>query len=91
MRRTVRTTKTFEKDLKRAKKRGKDLNKLKAVINTLSAGETLATRFRPHMLSGNWAGFWECHIESDWLLIWIDEDEKTVVLFRLGTHSDLFR
>ncbi len=83
MSRTIRTTNAFDKDLKRAKKRGKNLNKLKVVIDTLSDGEPLDSHFRPHKLSGNWSGCWECHIESDWLLIWIDEDEETVVLSRL--------
>nr|WP_265101273.1 type II toxin-antitoxin system YafQ family toxin [Magnetococcus marinus] len=46
--------------------------------------------FVPHRLTGNWDGCWECHIESDWLLIWVDEQEETIILTRLGTHSDLF-
>ncbi|MBF0382301.1 MAG: type II toxin-antitoxin system YafQ family toxin [Magnetococcales bacterium] len=91
MNRTIRTTKAFEKDLKRARKRGKNLDKLKEILDVLVTGEQLAPRFRPHKLTGNWSGFWECHIESDWLLIWIDEDEDTVVLSRLGSHSGLFR
>lgn len=91
MNKNLQTTKAFDKDLKRAKKRGKDLKKLKVVIDTLVIGESIPSCFRPHKLSGDWAGYWECHIESDWLLIWIDKNEETVVLTRLGTHSDLFR
>lgn len=59
-------------------------------MNTLLAGESLELRYRPHKLSGDWAGFWECHIESDWLLIWLDEEHHAIVLVRLGTHADLF-
>ncbi|WP_227665327.1 type II toxin-antitoxin system YafQ family toxin [Magnetococcus marinus] len=50
----------------------------------------LPADFVPHRLTGNWDGCWECHIESDWLLIWVDEQEETIILTRLGTHSDLF-
>lgn len=85
----LRTTSRFEKDLKRAKRRGKDLNKLWAVLEVLVAGGELHPRHRPHRLSGQWSDSWECHIEPDWLLIW-DRQEDALVLVRTGTHSDLF-
>ena len=86
---TLRTTSRFEKDLKRVKRRGKDLNKLWAVLEILVAGDELHSRHRPHRLSGQWSEFWECHIEPDWLLIW-DRQQDALVLVRTGTHSDLF-
>ena len=85
----LRTTNRFEKDLKRVKRRGKDLNKLWAVLEDLMAGGELHSRHRAHRLSGQWSDFWECHIEPDWLLIW-DRQEHALVLVRTGTHSDLF-
>jgi mRNA interferase YafQ len=53
---------------------------------------------RPHLLSGNYSGFWECHIKPDWLLIYQFSEETNengeviefVTFVRTGTHSDLF-
>ena len=85
----VRTTNRFLRDLKLARKRGKDLHKLETVVDALARGERLATRYRPHRLKGEMNGLWECHVEPDWLLIW-DEDAENLILTRCGTHSDLF-
>jgi mRNA interferase YafQ len=87
--RSIKTTRHFDRDIKRAGKRGKDLDKLWRIVESLSRGEPLAARHRPHRLSGEWNRFWECHIEPDWLLIW-DETETTLILVRTGTHADLF-
>ena len=82
-------TKQFKKDVKRMRKRGKDLEKIKAVIDLLIAGEPLPPKNRDHKLGGNWFGRRDCHIEPDWLLIYkLTEDE--LLLERTGTHSDLF-
>lgn len=85
----VKTTNQFLRDLKLARKRGKNLGKIEAVIDAIAQGKTLAPRHRPHRLSGELAGFWECHVEPDWLLIW-DEGERDIVLVRCGSHADLF-
>ena len=87
--RPIRTTRQFERDLKLARKRGWKLQKLWAVIQILSSGERLDPRFRPHRLSGRWRGFMECHVEPDWLLVWMSDDDG-LVLVRTGTHADLF-
>lgn len=71
------------------KKRGKTLDRIEAVVRILRMGEALPLRYRPHKLSGQWRGSWECHIEPDWLLIYDLEDEL-LTLRRTGTHSDLF-
>ena len=68
----------FEKDVKRAKRRGKNLDKLKIVARTLLAGETLDPIHRDHRLIGNYVGRRECHIESDWLLIYKVEESRIV-------------
>ena len=83
------TTNRFERDLKRAIVRGKDLDKLWKIVELLLDNKPLEKRHRPHPLSGNYATAWECHIEPDWLLIWNQEDDQ-LVLSRTGTHSDLF-
>jgi mRNA interferase YafQ len=88
MRKLLSTTQ-FKKDLKKSKKRGKDTRKIQSIIEQLIENKALASNHKPHRLTGNWSYCWECHIESDWLLIW-DEDKDTVTLIRTGTHSDLF-
>ena len=83
-------TRQFERDVKLMKRRGKNLEKLKIVIRSLVAEEALDPIHRDHKLIGNWLGRRECHIESDWLLIYKTEAE-CLVFERTGTHSDLFR
>ena len=83
-------TKQFERDTKRIAKRGKNLEKMKIIIGSLLAEESLDDIHRDHKLIGNWEGRRECHIESDWLLIYVIESDK-VVFERTGTHSDLFQ
>ncbi len=82
-------TTRFEKDLRRARKRRKDLDKLWAVVEVVVSGRSLPSRNQPHRLSGQWSPYWECHIEPDWLLIWGYRDDA-LVLVRTGTHTDLF-
>ncbi len=81
----------FRKDLKLAAKRGYDLNKIKNVIEKLANGEILEAKYRDHLLTGNYGGYRECHIEPDWLLVYqIDGGQLILLLARTGTHSDLF-
>jgi len=90
--RTFSRTTQFKKDVKLADRRGKDLEKLKAVLDLLIAGDELAAQYRDHPLRGNFAGSRDCHIEPDWLLIYtLTENGNHVRLERTGTHSDLFR
>ncbi len=88
----VKFTNQFKKDLKLAKKQNKDLDKLFEVVNILADGGTLDARYRDHDLSGNYKGTRECHVEQDWLLVYEIRDEVLVLmLYRLGTHSELFK
>jgi mRNA interferase YafQ len=81
----------FKRDLKRVVKRGKAIGRLKLIVQTLLEEKPLPPRHRNHLLVGNWKGFYECHIEPDWLLIYqIDDENKTLSLARTGTHADLF-
>ena len=89
MKKIFQTTQ-FKKDLKRLKKRGKNIEKLKAVVGSLVRNEPLEEKYRDHALSNNWAGSRDCHIEPDWVLIYRAE-EKTLFLERTGSHSDLFK
>ncbi len=81
----------FRKDLKLAAKRGYDLNKIKNVIEKLANGEILEAKYRDRLLTGDYGGFRECHIQPDWLLVYqIDNGQLVLFLARTGTHSDLF-
>lgn len=81
----------FKRDLKLAQKRGYDLEKLKKVISMLANGEALEAKYRDHLLTGDYGGFRECHIQPDWLLVYqIDGNRLILFLARTGTHSDLF-
>jgi mRNA interferase YafQ len=86
---TLDQTGSFKRDLKRVTKRGYDLAKLAGVLRLLQTNTPLPAPNRPHPLKGKWAGFLECHIEPDWLLIY-QTDAARVILVRTGTHSDLF-
>ncbi len=88
----VQFTTQFKKDLKLAKKQNKDLDKLFSVIEVLARGEMLPPQYWDHDLSGNYKGTRECHVEPDWLLIYEIQDHVLVLmLYRLGTHSELFK
>ncbi len=87
---TVKFTTAYKKSYKLMKKRGKNLSLLEEVIDTLRQGKALEERFRDHELKGNFKGFRECHIQPDWLLIYlIENDILTLTLVDTGSHSDL--
>jgi mRNA interferase YafQ len=78
--------------LKLAKKQNKPLDKLYEVIDKLANGIVLDAKYKDHDLSGNYKGTRECHIEPDWLLIYeIKNNVLVLMLYRLGTHSELYK
>lgn len=85
----VRLNGAFRKDPKKITKRGWDRKKLDTIVGLLRAAKPLPVVARTHKLSGIYAGRWECHIESDWILIY-DFTETLLRLVRTGTHADLF-
>ena len=88
--RAIHETKQFRRDIKKLKKQGKELEKLKQIVLVLVSGDDLDARYRDHALIGPWQGSRDCHIEPDWLLIY---RRKTDHLFleRAGSHSELFK
>ena len=87
----IRPTSKFQKDLKRAKRRGYDIALLTSIIKMLAAREPLPAKNKDHELSGDYVGCRECHITPDWLLIYeVDREDLILYLTRTGTHSDLF-
>ena len=88
----IKFTSRFKKDLKQAKKQGKDIEKLFDIIERIAKDETLNERYRDHSLAGNYKGTRECHIDPDFLLIYEKIEEVLVFsLVRTGSHSDLFK
>ena len=84
-------TRQFSRDLKLAVRRGKDLGKITKVIDLLCAQEPLPPTLHDHALSGDYAGYRDCHVEPDLVLVYrIVDDTLQLICFRLGTHSDLF-
>jgi mRNA interferase YafQ len=71
-------------------KRGKNLEKLKALVTRIAKGQTLDPKHRDHSLTGHWKTARDCHVEPDWVLIYTC-DAQTLRLERTGTHSDLFQ
>lgn len=91
MKYTIIPSKRFQKDMKRCEKRGYNMQLIKDAIAQLAETGTLPATYRPHKLSGQYAGMWECHLKPDWLLIWEQNDTELILLFTgTGTLSDLF-
>lgn len=87
----LRYTRQFKKDLKRFLNQPKKLKDLNIVLDMLRNEITLPEKYRLHILKGEYSGCLECHIESDFLLVWYDEESDTIALLRLGSHSELFK
>ena len=88
---TIKYQAAFKKDYKRIVKRGYDMRLLEKVIELLANQKPLPEKNRDHQLSGDYAGCRECHITTDWLLIYEVADEELILyLTRTGSHSDLF-
>ncbi len=83
-------TSQFRKDIKKVKKQGKQIDKLKVIVRRIADGELLETRHRDHALTGSLKGSRDCHIEPDWLLIY-RTDSESLFLERTGSHSDIFK
>ena len=88
----IRKTTRYRKSLKKMLKRGKDIKKISAVVRMLAMGETLPPQYRDHALSGDLEGLRDCHIENDWVLLYLftTSGELILTLSDTGTHADLF-
>jgi len=87
--RRITQTASFRREYKLQRRRGKQMSKLDLVVAHLVRDGALELSYKPHKLGGEWSGHLECHIESDWLLIYKVDNTK-VSLARTGTHHDLF-
>lgn len=86
-----RTTNLFKKEFRKAQKRGKNVERLRRLMQSLVNEDPIPSRHRDHALTGNYKGRRECHIEPDWLLVYkVDLKAREIIFERTGTHSDLF-
>ncbi len=91
MKYTILYSSRFKKSFKLCKRRGLNISHFEEVVRLLAETGKLPEKYHPHILSGKLAGIWECHIESDWLLLWEqNENELTLLFLDTGTHSDVF-
>lgn len=87
----VTNTKQYERDVKLAKRRGLDIEQLLNVVRMLRFDEILPEKYHNHLLHGDYKGYWECHINPDWLLLYEKDTKIRIIsLYRTGTHSDIF-
>jgi mRNA interferase YafQ len=87
--RTLHTANKFEKEIELAKRRGKDMAKLRTIIELLVSRQPLPRDACDHALKGQWKDYRDLHIEPDWLLIY-KADDNDLWLYRTGTHADVF-
>jgi len=87
----IRYSTKYKRDIKRYANQPAKLEALYNILRLLEAGKPIPAENDPHRLKGDYQGCWECHIESDLLLIWVDDKTDTIWLERLGSHSELFR
>lgn len=81
----------YKKDFKKYRNQPKKLEKLRNVLEMLVNDKELPGELKAHRLIGDYKDCMECHIEGDFLLIWLDEEKNRIELLRLGSHSELFR
>lgn len=87
----VKYSNRFKKGVRLAAKRGLDITLLEDIVIKLKSRIPLDVKHKDHALSGNYKGYRECHIQPNWLLIYLIEDDiLTLTLVDTGTHADLF-
>lgn len=87
----LKQTSQFKKDLKRIQNNPKKIASLQTVLELMQKTGTVPQEYSPHLLVGDYKGYMECHVGSDFLLIWLDVNEDLIKLIRLGSHSELFK
>ncbi len=86
----LQPTTQYRKDLKRYKNNPAKLAALAEILKKLKNEQPIPAQYRPHLLQGNYKGCMECHVQGDFLLVWMDEERNIIELVRLGSHSELF-
>ena len=79
----------YKKDYKRYRNNPLKMKALGEIIDLLANEQPIPARYNPHMLKGDYKGCVECHVQGDFLLVWLDEERDIIELVRLGSHSEL--
>ena len=87
---SLRPSTQYKKDLKRIRNNPQKAAALLEVLYLLENELPIPQKYKPHVLLNDYAGCMECHIQGDFLLIWIDQETNDIDLIRLGSHSELF-
>ena len=88
---SFKTSTQYRKDLKRYRNNPSKPSALHEVLKLLKYEQPIHAKYKPHMLLGQYKGCMECHVQGDFLLIWVDEVNNIIELVRLGTHAELFK
>lgn len=80
----------YKKDYKRYRNNPLKMKALAEIIDLLANEQPIPAQYKPHMLHGDYKGCMECHVQGDFLLVWVDEARDVIELVRLGSHSELF-
>ena len=84
-------SKSFKKDIKKAQRQKKDLEKLNHIMLTILSEQSLDPIYHDHPLGGDWKGYRDCHVTNDWVLIYkISRDDQAVLFARIASHAELF-
>lgn len=86
----LKSSTQYKKDLKKIRNNPAKAEALRQVLIKLEQEETIPAEYRPHLLTGDYRGCMECHIQGDFLLVWFDPNTDEIDLLRLGSHSELF-
>ena len=86
----LQPTTQYRKDYKKIRKNAQKVKALREILEKLAHDEPIPAEYLTHKLTGNYKGCMECHVQNDFLLIWIDEENDIIELVRLGSHSELF-
>lgn len=86
----LRPSTQYKKDLKRIRNNPRKAEALLNILKMLENEQPIPSEYKPHMLSGDYSGCMECHVQGDFLLIWIDQNTNDIDLVRLGSHSEVF-
>ena len=84
----IEVTNQFKKDFVLCENQNLDVDLICEMVKILATDGKLPSKYKPHKLSGNFANVWECHIKSDWVITWLQNDKEFVLLFlSTGTHT----
>lgn len=88
---TLRFSSQYKKDAKRFRHQPEKMQMVTCILQMLRDEIPIPKEYDPHMLKGKYNGCMECHVEGDFLLIWMDESNNQIGVLRLGSHSELFK